>query len=90
MKYYLALFFLFALVACAPTIWIKSGASSYQFEQDKLRCEYEAELGTPDSGYVPTSMGNAIGSGIGEGVGQSFRKIRLQHMCLAAKGWTPS
>lgn len=72
-----------ALAGCATnTRWMKPGGSVADFEQDKVRCEYEASLATANA-PVGYGLGGAIGSGIATGI----EKVNLMSLCLRAKGW---
>ncbi len=67
-----------SLTGCT-TIMVKPGASTYEFEQDKRACEYEALK------YGHVEM---WGSGVGAGIEEGMRKNEITRSCLEQKGWT--
>ncbi len=84
MKYLILLTAAALLCGCASTPtkeWYRTGATSEQFSADRARCEYEAELGTPDRDTH--GVGDAAVVGFEEG----WRKGKLEIMCLQAHGW---
>lgn len=70
---------LFTLVACAPTVMVKPGATEADFARDKAECEYEAMKASPSNPGVPLSMG----------LGAAFNQSQIFHKCLELKGWYP-
>lgn len=78
------------LLSGCSTHFVKPGASSTDFEQDKRECEYEALK----YGYVQSTYhggggyGSAIGAGIGEGIAQAMRNREIMMKCLQIKGWS--
>lgn len=73
---------LLALVlgGCAANkpVWTRAGATSQDFEKDKLACEYEAKK---HAGGINTMdpIGSAVESGL--------RMNELGQMCMRTKGW---
>jgi hypothetical protein len=64
------------------TIFTKPGATSADFEQAKVECEFEATK------YSYTPMG-AFDSPIMSGIQEGLRRNELLFQCLQAKGWRP-
>jgi hypothetical protein len=59
------------LVGCAPTLWVKSGATEQDFNRDSYACERDAR----QSGY--------FGSGL---VGEMNMRAFYER-CMVAQGW---
>lgn len=79
------------LVGCGPSfMWVKSGATQQEFDQDMARCQYEAASSTASYSYAPTSYGMAgsISSGFAEGFEVGMRKNELINLCMRAKGYS--
>lgn len=68
------------LAACAQARWMKPGATTADFDQDKVACQYEAAKAT---GNMSTND-NPVAAGIGEAV----RQNDITMLCLRTKGWT--
>ena len=72
------------LAGCATNMrWVKPGATSADFDQDKVRCQYEAQLATAN---LPTGYG--ISGAISSGVEQGLRQAELLKLCMQTKGWS--
>lgn len=81
-----------AVISCALTMagcagggqmrWVKPGATSLDFDQDKTACEYEAAKATASGGNF--GMQSAIGAGIAEGM----KRNELGTICMRTKGWS--
>jgi len=53
------------------------------FDQDKVRCQYEAQLATAN---LPTGYG--MSGAIASGVEQGIRQAELIKLCMQTKGWS--
>lgn len=71
------------LGGCATAVprWVKVGATTADFETDKLLCEFEAKKATASGGDF--GMRTEIGAGIAE----AFKQVELMSLCLRTKGW---
>lgn len=63
--------------------WVRPGASVADFEADKLRCQYDAELATANR-----TAGYGIGGAIASGMATGMKKAELMNLCMRTKGWT--
>lgn len=83
---------LLALTGCNKTVWVRPGSTAADFENDKMQCQYQAELATAGiglgGGYQP-SMSAAVGSGVGAGIVAAMQQADLTRKCMVVKGWTP-
>lgn len=69
------------MVGCAgvpqKVVWDNQFEKGRVFEQDRLRCDYEAEMATP-----VTSRMSMV-----EAMSQGMNKSKYFSMCMASKGW---
>lgn len=73
-----------ALAGCASNVrWVRPGATAIEFDQDRLRCEYEAELAIANA-----PVGSGTGAAIASGISTGLKKVELMTLCLQTKGWT--
>ena len=73
----------FLLAGCATKlVWTKPGTSSLDLDADSARCQYEANLATPENYY-----GFARANSIAAGINDRLRIANLQTLCMQAAGW---
>jgi hypothetical protein len=85
---------LVALSGCAPTVWVKPGATSAEFSMDDARCQLLAEGANPDLGaptiYTGSVRGDVaanIGVGLLHGLAQGVAVSRTRDLCMQAGGY---
>ena len=72
-----------ALAGCATNLrWVRAGATEADFEADKLRCQYEAQLATANA---PTGYG--LGGAAASGIATGIQQVQLATLCMRTKGW---
>ena len=72
------------VAGCAQSVWVRPGATASDFTRDRAVCDYQSELGTPNTYNGRGNMSDAIASGISDGI----RKGMLMNKCMVANGWT--
>jgi hypothetical protein len=87
-------FALAALSGCAPTVWVKPGATSAEFSMDDARCQLLAEGANPDFGaptiYTGSVRGDVaanIGVGLLHGLAQGVAVSHTRDLCMQASGY---
>lgn len=83
-----------ALSACAPTVWVKPGATSAEFSMDNARCRLVAEGANPDFGsptiYTGSLKGDLaanVGAGLLHGLAQGVAVSHTHDLCMEANGY---
>lgn len=74
-----------ALTGCAANmVWVKPGATPYDFETQRMTCVYQAELAMAPAMAAPA---RTVGQAIGQGIAIGIQKSNLTDLCLRASGW---
>lgn len=81
---------LFGCAAPQQPVWYRDNTTTADFERDKNRCIYEANLATAgySQGQTARTQSGAIAQGFGEGMAVSMRQNELYRLCMTAAGYT--
>ena len=78
-------FFTVFIAGCAATTWVRPGANTLDFAQDKYQCQNEAER---PSGFAASGNQNfVIGAALGNIIGQAAANQARYNSCMEAHGW---
>ena len=78
------------LSGCAtPQVWYRDNTTQADFDRDKNKCIYEANLATAgySQGQTARTNSGAAAQGFGEGIAISMRQNELYGLCMTAAGY---
>lgn len=82
------------LSGCAPTVWLKPGATEADFNVDRVRCQLLAEGENPNAGvpYISTGkVGTDVAANLGvalvSGIAQGAAIDHTFDLCMQANGY---
>lgn len=82
------------LTSCAPTVWLKPGATEADYNVDRARCQLMAEGENPNSGLpyistgkVGTDVAANLGAAVLSGIAQGAAIDHTFDLCMQANGY---